>query len=198
MNSFQPEGGVLLRSRRGKPRKGLGGYAVFCAFVALLTAQNYATSLAQSPEPQAIKLLQAGQGLAEKTHYLEALDLLQEARDVVEASGAQQTPLYADVLYTLAQTKIRGRLHQEFPAHYVKTALDDVQLANKLREQLSGILPQKLAQGYFLEGYIHKKFFLRRNEALACLRRAVSMDPGSAAAKRELFELEATKESKEY
>ena len=136
------------------------------------------------------KLLQTGQELAEKTHYLEALDLLEEARNILENNGSPQGAIYADVLFALAQTKIKGRLHQDFSAHYVKTALQDIQAANKLRERLSDIVPQRLAEGYYLEGYIQKRFFMRTNQALACFSKAVNIDPGLAAAKREKIELE--------
>ena len=134
------------------------------------------------------KLLRGGQISADKTHYLEALDLLEKVRDILEASGSDSSGIYADVMFTLAQTKIKARLHQDFPANYVKTALQDVQIANKLREKLSGVLPQKLAEGYYLEGLIHKKFFMRKSVAKACFQRAASIDPTHTAAKRELSE----------
>ena len=140
-------------------------------------------------EVQAAKLLSTGQVLAEKTHYLEAFDLLQEARDLLGEPNMKNAGVLSDVYFALAQAKIKARLHQGFPAHYVKTALEDVQMANRLREKLPGVLPQKLAEGYYLEGFIHKKFFMRNDVALACFRKAVNIDPGSAAAKRELSEL---------
>jgi len=136
------------------------------------------------------KLLQTGQELADKTHYLEALDLLEEARDILDRNGSPHGSIYADVLFTLAQTKIRGRLHQNFSAHYVKTALHDIQTANKLRERLTDIVPQRLAEGFFLEGYIQKRFFMRTKQAMACFSKALKIDPGLAPAKRELAELE--------
>ncbi len=144
-------------------------------------------------EPGAIgpeKLLQTGQELADKTHYLEALDLLEEARDILDNNGSPQGSIYADVLFTLAQTKIKGRLHQNFAAHYVKTALHDIQTANKLRERLPDTVPQRLAEGFFLEGYIQKRFFMRTNQAMTCFSKALKIDPGLAPAKRELAELE--------
>jgi len=140
-------------------------------------------------EAQAAKLLAMGQALGEKTQYLEALDCLQEARDLLEGPGVKNVGTLGDVLFALAQTKIKARLHQNFPAHYVKTALEDIQAANRLREKLPGTIPQKLAEGYFLEGFIHKKFFMRRDKALFFFMKAVNIDPGSAAAKRELSEL---------
>jgi len=148
-------------------------------------------------EAKAAKLLNVGQSLAEKTQYLEALDLLQEARDLLDGREVKNVGILGDVLFALAQTKIKARLHQNFPAHYVKTALDDVQAANRLREKISGTLPQKLAEGYFLEGFIHKRFFLRNEKALACFRKAINIDPGFAAAKRELSELLPGEEPKQ-
>jgi tetratricopeptide (TPR) repeat protein len=138
---------------------------------------------------QAQKLFKLGQDLSDKTHYLEALDVLDEARDIIEASGMTDTSMYGDVLFALAQTKIKGRIHQDFSAYYVKTALVDIQAANKLREKLPGMLPQKLAEGYYLEGYIHKRFFMRNKLAKACLEKAVNIDPGAVAPKRELYDL---------
>jgi hypothetical protein len=85
--------------------------------------------------------------------------------------------------------KIKGRVHQGFPAAYVKSALKDVQACNNLREKTPGVLPQQLAESYFLEGYILKRFFMRNEEARSCFEKAVSIDPGSSAAKRELSEL---------
>jgi hypothetical protein len=142
------------------------------------------------PAITADKLLSTGQLLIERTHYLEALDLLEEAKDMLEASRANHTAMYAEVLYSLAETKIKARNLQDFPAYYVKTALQEVQAANKLREKLSDVLPQKLAEGYYLEGYIHKKFFMRKREACIYLKKAKTIDPGHVAAKRELSELE--------
>ena len=138
---------------------------------------------------QAEKLLRVGQELAEKTHYLEALDLMEEARLTLEAAQAAETGLYGDTLFAIAETKIKGRLHQSFPAQYVKTALKDIRTANKLREMLREVLPQKLGEGYYLEGYVQKKFFRRTREAIVCFRKAVKADPSNAAAKRELSEL---------
>ncbi len=68
---------------------------------------------------------------------------MEKARDIVEASGGDNSALYADVLFALAQTKIKARLHQDFPANYVKTALQDVQSANKVREKIGGVASPK-------------------------------------------------------
>jgi hypothetical protein len=141
------------------------------------------------PDVQARKLMEFGTTLATNTRYLEALDLLEEARDILDQSGATHSELYADTLFALAQTKIKARIHQEFPASYVKSALEDVQTANRVRENLPKVLPQKLAEGYFLEGYIQKKFFMRNPQAEAAFERTIKVDPGHAAAKRELSEL---------
>jgi|WetSurMetagenome_2_1015567.scaffolds.fasta_scaffold246108_2 hypothetical protein len=157
--------------------------------IAALMAWSPSVFGADAPAAQAEKLLKAGQELAERTHYLEALDVLEEARDQLEAAGATQSALYGDVLYVLAETKLKGRLHQRFPAQYVKTALKDVQISNKLRERLSNILPRKLAEGYFVEGYVQKTFFKRNREAKICFEKALSADAGFAAARRELGEL---------
>jgi len=155
------------------------------------------TVLAQNQSAlEAEKLFKLGQDLSNGTHYLEALDVLDEARDILETSGVTATGLYGDVLFALAQTKIKGRIHQDFSAHYVKSALQDIQAANKLRERLTETLPQKLAEGYYLEGYIHKRFFMRNNLAKACLEKAVNIDPGAVAAKRELSELLTSEDQK--
>jgi hypothetical protein len=167
----------------------------FLIFVSLISVPYLVQAQGQT-SPDAEKLLKTGQLLADKTYYLEALDLLEKARDIVEASGGDNSALYADVLFALAQTKIKARLHQDFPANYVKTALQDVQSANKVREKIGGALPQKLAEGYYLEGCIHKRFFMRKSTARACFVRAVNIDPGSGAAKRELSELMASDEQK--
>ena len=167
-------------------------YQSFAAVIALVPAALYA---ADTLPIQVETLLKTGQELAEKSHYLEALDLLDEARDTLETNDSLKTSIYADVLFTLAQTKIKGRLHQNFPAHYVKTALQDIQAANRLRERLPEILPQRLAEGYYLEGYIQKRFFMRADEALACFTKAVKVDPGLGAAKRELSGLVSSEES---
>jgi tetratricopeptide (TPR) repeat protein len=142
------------------------------------------------PPMTADKLLSAGQSLSERTHYLEALDLLDEAKDMLEQSGGNQTALYAEVLYGLAQTKIKARNLQGFPAYYVKTALQEIHAANKLREKLPDVLPQRMAEGYYLEGYIHKKFFMRKVVARSCFEKAKKVDPGFAPALRELSELQ--------
>jgi tetratricopeptide (TPR) repeat protein len=135
------------------------------------------------------KLLNLSITLTDKMHYLEALDLLDEASYILENLKQERTPLYAETRYRLAQTKIKGRIHQRFPAWYVKSALEDVQISNKLREKMDEVLPQKMAEGWFLEGYIHKRFFMRRKTALQCFTKAVAIDPGFVAAKRELSEL---------
>ncbi len=135
------------------------------------------------------QLLDCGRGLVDRTHYLEALDLLQEACDKLEHDKNTQSELYADTLFNLAQAKIKGRIHQRFPAYYVKTALENVKRANKLLERVSGVLPQKLSAGYFLEGYIHWNFFRRKPQAVSCFVKAVNVDTGNAAAKRALSEL---------
>ena len=194
--TYNSERDKQISARPGRLTGGSCSRVLLCVIMAALIGQSETSSFAQSQETQAVKLLQTGLVLAEKTQYLEALDLLQEARDALDASGGQQTALYADFLYSLAQTKIRGRLHQDFPSYYVKAARDDVQAANKLRELIPGIVSQKLAEGYFLEGFIHKRFFLQKSKAYACFQRAIKIDPGSAAAKRELSELIPTKESK--
>lgn len=160
---------------------GLASAMILLVCASLVEAQ-------QTPvEPRTF--LRSGLSLAEKAHYLEALDILNEARDMLESSGDTQGRDYGDVLYALAQTKIKGRIHQDFPAFYVKGALKDVQAANSLRDKLSNIPPQHLAEGYFLEGYIHKKFFLRKDQARSCFDKALAIDPGFSAAKRELSEL---------
>jgi tetratricopeptide (TPR) repeat protein len=159
------------------------------AIAALMALPSFSHANDQ-PTMTADKLLTAGQTLAERTQYLEALDLLDEAKDMLEASGADQTALYADVLYDLAQTKIKARNLQGFPAYYVKTALQEIHAANKLREKLSDVLPQKMAEGYYLEGYIHKKFFMRKDVARSCFKKATKIDSGFAPALRELSELQ--------
>jgi hypothetical protein len=166
------------------------GSAVRCclAVVTLLALPSWLLG-ADLPAMQAERLFRTGQELAEKTHYLEALDVLDEARDLLEAEGMAESALYGDVLYGLAEVKLKGRLHQRFPAQYVKTALKDVRIANRLRERLPSILPHKLAEGYFVEGYVQKTFFKRNHEARICFEKALSADAGFAAAKRELGEL---------
>ncbi|MBM3298917.1 MAG: hypothetical protein FJY85_03080 [Deltaproteobacteria bacterium] len=134
------------------------------------------------------KLLAVGKTLVDRSHYLEALDLFNEARALLEREGGIGSALYADILYMSAEAKIKGRLHQGFPALYVKTAIEDVQTANTIREGISGILPQKLAEGYYLEGMIHKRFFMRTEHAKSCFWKAVNVDSGHVAARRELSE----------
>lgn len=136
------------------------------------------------------KLVKTGTFLTEKNHFLEALDLFQEAGDILEASSATAGEPYARVLFMLSQTKVKARIHQNFPAGYIKTALQDVQTSNRIREKLPGVVSQSLAEGYFLEGYIHKHFFMRKSQAIICFTKAVSVDPRFVAARRELFDLE--------
>lgn len=135
------------------------------------------------------KLLRAGDRLAENTRYLEALDLLEEAKMILEKTGRKESRDYADVLYAMAKTKIKGRIHQSFAASYVKSALIDIRASNSLRERLSKTLPQELAHGYYLEGVIHKKFFRRTDQSLKLFKKAVDVDPGNVAAKRALSAL---------
>ncbi|MGB9616074.1 MAG: hypothetical protein ACP5M0_10590 [Desulfomonilaceae bacterium] len=161
--------------------------ALVLATYALASVRAYAGQEQLEQAPQ--KLLKAGLGLVEKKHYLEALDHLNEARDALESSGQTESPLYAEVMLSLAETKIRARIYQQFPAYYVKTALEDVQLANKLHERLPGVMPEKLAEGYFLEGYIQKNFFMRYDAAAQVFAKAITVDPSLTAAKRELSEL---------
>ncbi len=165
-----------------------------CLCIALVLAMYVLAAVSTDAGQEQIeqapqKLLKAGSGLMEKKHYLEALDHLNEARDALESSGHTESPLYADVMLSLAETKIRGRIYQQFPAYYVKTALEDVQLANKLHERLAGVMPEKLAEGYFLEGYIQKNFFMRYDAAVQVFSKAITVDPSLTAAKRELSEL---------
>ena len=150
-----------------------------------------------SSDVQASQLFSTGRSLSERSHYLESLDLLEEARDVLESSGLVSIGLYADVLHEMAKTKIKGRLHQNFPAQYVKTALEDIQLCNRVREKMLDTLPQNLSEGYYLEGYIHKKFFMRMDQAQANFLKALKVDPASVAAKRELSELISNQQPKE-
>ncbi len=167
-----------------------------CFIAVLLALWPGWVAAADASTGQAEKLLRVGLELAEQTHYLEALDLLEEARDILDGEGTARTAMYGDVLYALAETRIKGRLHQGFPAQYVKSALKEVQQANKVREWLRDLPPRKFAEGYFVEGYIQKKFFKRTDEALVCFERAVSIDPGFASAKRELGELILSRERK--
>ena len=140
----------------------------------------------EPPESRAEKLLKVGLVLADRTSYLEALDPLNEAAQLLDEAGKQATRIYADVLVAIAETKTKGRIHQGFPAAYVKGALKDVQAANKLRERFQDIPRQQLAQSYYLEGVIHKRFFLRKEKARDCFQKAVNVDSGFAPAKREL------------
>ncbi|MFC1834960.1 hypothetical protein ACFL2Q_09520 [Thermodesulfobacteriota bacterium] len=164
---------------------------ICCAICTVLFTSSQAggTPRPDQPEIMAEKLYRAGLVLVEKTNYLEALDLLEEAKAFLESAGKTETHSYADILTTIAQTKIKGRLHQKFTAYYIKSALKEIQAANRLREGLAGVPPQKLAEGYYLEGVVHKRFFMRKAEARQCFEKAVKAYPGFAAAKRELSEL---------
>ncbi len=174
-------------------------------FVGLIAA-SFVTFYAQEcscqdlhvEELQVLRLLNIGKLLIQRTHYLEALDLLEEARDTLDVSSLDRPELYADILYQRTQAKIKARLYQNFPAYYVKTALEDIQASNRIRERSNKTVPQKLADGYYLEGFIHKKFFMRKEQAESNFIKALKIDPGSVAAKRELSELIANddKESK--
>jgi hypothetical protein len=93
-------------------------------------------------------------------------------------------------LYAGAQAKIKGRLHKRFPAYYVKIALKEIQLSNRTRERLSRPVPQHLADGYYLEGFIQKRFFRRTNEARRLFEKALRVYPGHVPAKRQLSELQ--------
>lgn len=157
--------------------------------VGLVLCLAFGVGAAENGNVRAEQLLESGRGLVDQTHYLEGLDLLQEARDQLEHRGVTQSELYAEVLFNLAQAKIKGRIHQNFPAHYVKAALKDVKEANKLMERISGVVPQKLSAGYFLEGYIHWNFFRKKPQAVSSFVKAVNVDAGNAAAKRALSEL---------
>ncbi len=154
-----------------------------------LTCALCGSVIAGALEPEKIKadrLFKAGTALADKTHYLEAIDLLEEARMVLEKGGDRKSELYAEVQFALAQTKIKGRLHQGFPADYVKAAREEIQTANELRDKLPRVLPQRFAEGLYLEGFILQKFFMLKDEARGCFSRCVEVDPGHAACKREL------------
>lgn len=143
-----------------------------------------------NPDPLlAKKLYRTGLELSERTHYLEALDLLEEAAGIMAALGRDKSLFYADIMYAKAETKIKARIHQGFPAIYVKTALKEARTANRIREKGSGVLPLKLAEGYYLEGYIHKRFFMRVKRARELFMRCIKLDPGHSAAKRELSEV---------
>lgn len=167
--------------------------AILCALqVFVASAQSIASS-----EVQASRLFVTGKSLAERAFYLESLDMFEEARDILEAAGLVGIGLYSDVLHEMAKSKIKGRIHQNFPAQYVKTALEDVQISNRVREKLVNPLPQNLAEGYYLEGYIHKKFFMRMDQAQTNFQKALRVDPASVAAKRELSELISSQEIKD-
>lgn len=166
--------------------------SLFFVIIHSLLVGDCLCQISPTKESQVLKLLSVGRALAQRTYYLEALDLLDEARDSLDASGSNRPELYADILYEAAQAKIKARLYQDFPAYYVKTALEDVQASNRIRERSDKTAPQKLADGYYLEGFIHKKFFMRRKQAEINFSKALKIDPGSVAAKRELSELIAS------
>lgn len=170
------------------------GMVLIAALLTVLACARAGAS--ESADLKARSLFKTGTDLSEKTDYLEALEMFEEARHLLDRAGQNETLLYADVLFALAQTKIKGRLHQNFPASYVKAALEDVQAANKLREKLPRVAAQSLAEGYFLEGYIHKKFFMRTKQAESCFVKCVKVDPGNAAAKRELSDVKTTTENR--
>lgn len=134
-------------------------------------------------------LYRTGLELSNNTRYLEAIDLFQEAKALIENAEGDHKLFHADVLYSEAEAKIKARIHQGFPAIYVKSALKDVQAANRLRESAGVALPLKLAEGYYLEGYIHKRFFMRVKQARELFKRCIKLDPGHSAAKRELSEV---------
>ena len=140
-------------------------------------------------------LIKAAEVLSSRSHYLEALDHLWEARLVLKQIREDNTQLYADLMFLTAETKIKGRRHQDFPASYVKSALKDIKIANRLRKRNPKILPQRLAKGYFLEGYIQKWFFMRNKKALECFRECVKVDSSHAACKRELSDLLVKREN---
>ncbi len=179
---------LTLDRRRGR-RPVLWGVRLFFAVTILVLSLTSPSDGGEPPDVHARRLSELGATLAEGTRYLEALDLLDEARDILEQAGTTDSETYADIRFALAQTKIKARLHQDFPAFYVKSALEDVQTANKLRERLPRVLPQKLAEGYFLEGYIQKNFFMRKPQAVALFKKTINVDPGHTRAKRELSEL---------
>lgn len=169
---------------------------VLTATIAGITAISAAEDSKSSDRVES--LLQAGRSLADRTHYLEALDHFNEARDLLDRAGLQETRIYGDIVAASAKAKIKGRLHQQFPAQYVKMALREAQLAVELREMLKEVPPQQLAESYFLEGFIQKRFFRRTDPARESLEKAVRAYPGFAAAKRELGELKLqTKKEKD-
>jgi tetratricopeptide (TPR) repeat protein len=164
-------------------------HVLFVSIIMFLCVSNVLGQNGSTQESLVTKLLSTGRELVERTYYLEALDLFEEAHDTLDASGPDYPELYADTLYELARAKIKARLYQNFPAYYVKTALEDVQASNRIRERLDRTIPQKLADGYYLEGFIQKKFFMRRDQAEINFLKALKIDPASVAAKRELSEL---------
>lgn len=186
---------VLDPSPLGVPLKNTVVRVLFACLLIMVGAIPWGMARGQeAPRITAERLLETGKMVEERSHYIEALDLFNEARSLLEREGRRDSSVYADVMFMSAQTKIKARLHQSFPASYVKTALEEVQAANKIREGITGVLPQKLAEGYYLEGMIHKRFFMRTAQAQSCFVKAVTIDPGCVAAKRELSELVAQEE----
>jgi hypothetical protein len=132
-------------------------------------------------------LYRSGLVLIDKKSYLEALDCLSEARQILEKSKSENSREFSDILYAMAEAKMKGRIHQGFSAAYVKSALKDVLAANKVRETMTDIPAQTLAEGYYLAGIIQTKFIpSRREDGYRCLEKCVTVNPGSAACKREL------------
>jgi tetratricopeptide (TPR) repeat protein len=172
-------------------------HVLFFGMIVILWSGNVLGQKGPTPESLVTKLLSVAHELVQRTHYLEALDLLEEARDTLDSSGADHPELYADTLYELARAKIKARLYQNFPAYYVKTALEDVQASNRIRERLDKSIPQELADGYYLEGFIQKKFFMRREQAKTNFLKALKIDPASVAARRELSELVSGQDKEE-
>jgi tetratricopeptide (TPR) repeat protein len=135
------------------------------------------------------RLYRTGLELIKRTRYLEAIEMLEEAGNILEKNQDTKSLFYADALYAKAEAKIKARIHQGFPAIYVKTALKDTQMANQIRAKNSDALPLKLAESYYLEGYIHKRFFMRGKLARELFMKCIKLDPGHSAAKRELSEV---------
>jgi tetratricopeptide (TPR) repeat protein len=174
----------------GRSRQGAFLFqAVVCGMLIGVCAAAWG-EYARAPEIFAGKLYRLGRKIAEQTHYLEALDPLDEAKDILEKDNLTDSRLYADVIQACAQIKVKGRLHQNFPAYYVKSALKEIQRANRIRERLPSPVPQQLADGYFLEGFIQKRFFRRMNEARKLFETAINVYPGHVPAKRHLSELQ--------
>ena len=88
---------------------------LFSVILITLWAGVAVCQMKDAQDLQAIKLLNVGKMLVQRTHYLEALDLLEEARDSLDVTGSDRPELYADILYELAGAKIKARLYQNFP-----------------------------------------------------------------------------------